>query len=120
MTTNGNFDGTENAGAFHFWIWPNLGIEIAAIGRMRALYDEKILSLQQSVMPFPPGGEAWMEAIIRYWFGFASPKPWQIQNSLHLYHRTDVFLTSSTRSRKTILMLASVIAQTIMDNLTWP
>ena len=66
-------------------------------------------------MSFPAGSAALMEAIIRNWFGFASPKSWQIQNTLHLYHGTDVFLTSSTGSGKTILMLASVIAQTITD-----
>ncbi len=76
---------------------------------------ERILLLWQSVACLTVGSEPWMEEIIQNWFGFPSPRPWQVQNALHLYHGMDVFLTSSTGSGKTILMLASVMAQTIMD-----
>ena len=100
--------------AFCHWLILHAS-KMTVIGKMRAPYEERILSLQWSVMSFPAGSAAWMEAIIQNWFGFASPKSWQIQNTLHLYHGTDVFLTSSTGSGKTILMLASVIAQSIMD-----
>ena len=74
---------------------------------------ERILHLQQHVSLFSPGSEIWMEEIIQEWFGFSLPKPWQVHNALHLYRGTDVFLTSSMGSGKTILVLASVIAQTI-------
>ena len=77
---------------------------------MEVPYEEKILLLQQNIASFPAGSEIWMEAIIQNWFGFSLPRPWQVQNTLHLYHGMDVFLTSSTGSGKTTLLLASVIA----------
>src|SRR5258708_7811894 len=88
---------------------------MTAIGKVGAPYTERILLLQQSVACLTVGSELWMEEIIRSWFGFPVLRAWQVQNVLHLYHGMDVFLTSSTGSGKTILMLASVIAQTIMD-----
>ena len=89
--------------------------KMTVIGKMEVPYEEKILLLQQNIASFPAGSEIWMEAIIRNWFGFSLPRPWQVQNTLHLYHGMDVFLTSSTGSGKTTLLLASVIAQTIMN-----
>ena len=122
MIKNGNMMGqTQRWGYFYFWISSDLSLsiaclqEMAVIGQMEAPYGERILHLQQSIASLPPGSKIWMETIIQNWFGFPSPKLWQVQNTLRLYNGMDVFLTSSTGSGKTILMLASVLTQTIMN-----
>ena len=56
----------------------------------------------------------WMVQIIIYWFGF-EPCEWQAKDALHLYNNKDVFLSSRTGSRKTLLMLAAVLAWKLMQ-----
>src|SRR5260370_20668573 len=59
--------------------------KMTAIGKVRAPYMERILLLWQSVACLTVASEPWMEEIIRNWFGFPSPRPWQGQNAPHLF-----------------------------------
>ena len=54
-----------------------------------------------------------MNAILQNWLCIPTPHPWQIEHSLHLYWSQEVFVTSKTGSRKSVLTLAPVIARKI-------
>ena len=76
--------------------------------------EEKLQVLAQKVQHTQSETMERMVQITLYWFGFV-PHEWQAKNALHLYHNKDVFLTSKTGSGKTLLMLAAVLAQKLMQ-----
>src|SRR5258708_20294929 len=57
--------------------------------------QEKLQILAQKLQHTQYETLEWMAQMIVQWFGFL-PCEWQAENSLHLYHNKDIFLTSKT------------------------
>lgn len=86
------------------WDMPNDKYE-AKIDELRSKLD----SLGHTI-----GSTEWMAALIRLWFGFETPREWQIECCSKLVHGTDVLLMAPTGSGKSITILAPVIARRVL------